>query len=247
MTVTQTPKLLKDRVILVTGAGDGIGRACALSFAAHGATVILLGRTLAKLEAVYDEIERAGGPQPAIIPLDLAVAGEADYQQLAVTVEEQLGRLDGILHNAAVLGELTTLAQYEVGTWDHVLQVNLTAPFQLTQAMLPLLMQSPDASIVFTSSSVGRQPRAFWGAYGVAKAGLEALATTLADELANISNIRVNTVNPGATRTQMRASAYPGEDPNSLARPEDRVPVFLYLMGPESRGVTAQRLDAKIG
>lgn len=247
MTVTQTPKLLKDRVILVTGAGDGIGRACALSFAAHGATVILLGRTLAKLEAVYDEIERAGGPQPAIIPLDLAVAGEADYQQLAVTVEDQLGRLDGILHNAAVLGELTTLAQYEVGTWDHVLQVNLTAPFQLTQAMLPLLMQSPDASIVFTSSSVGRQPRAFWGAYGVAKAGLEALATTLADELANISNIRVNTVNPGATRTQMRASAYPGEDPNSLARPEDRVPVFLYLMGPESRGVTAQRLDAKIG
>lgn len=246
MTVTQTPKLLKDRVILVTGAGDGIGRACALSFAAHGATVILLGRTLAKLEAVYDEIERAGGPQPAIIPLDLAVAGEADYQQLAVTVEEQLGRLDGILHNAAVLGELTTLAQYEVGTWDHVLQVNLTAPFQLTQAMLPLLMQSPDASIVFTSSSVGRQPRAFWGAYGVAKAGLEALATTLADELANISNIRVNTVNPGATRTQMRASAYPGEDPNSLARPEDRVPVFLYLMGPESRGITAQRLDAKI-
>lgn len=246
MTVKHHLDLLKGRVILVTGAGDGIGRACALSFAAHGATVILLGRTLAKLEAVYDEIERTGGPQPAIIPLDLGVAGEADYQQLAVTVEEQLGRLDGILHNAAVLGELTTLAQYEAGTWDHVMQVNLTAPFLLTQAMLPLLMRSPDASVVFTSSGVGRQPRAFWGAYGVAKAGLEALASTLADELANISNIRVNTVNPGATRTNMRASAYPGEDPNSLARPEDRVPVFLYLMGPESRGVTAQRLDAKI-
>lgn len=239
------PDLLRERVILVTGAGDGIGRVAALTYAAHGATVILHGRTLAKLEAVYDAIEKSGHPQPAIITQELSSATPADYQQLAETVERELGRLDGVLHNAAVLGDITPLEMYDPDTWDFVMNVNLRAPFQLSQALLPLLKQAPDASIIFTTSSVGRRARAFWGAYAVSKAGVENLALMLADEMRNISNIRVNCLNPGATRTNMRASAYPGENPMSLRTPEDLMPLYLYLMGPDSRGVSGESLDAQ--
>lgn len=239
------PDLLKGRVILVTGAGAGIGRVAARTFAAHGATVILQGRTLAKLESVYDEIEASGGPQPAIVPQELSTATPADHQQLAETIEAEFGRLDGILHNAAVLGDITPLEMYDPNTWDFVMNVNLRAPFLLTQALLPLLKQSPDASIVFTTSSVGRRARAFWGAYAVSKAGVENLSQMLADELRNISNIRVNCINPGATRTTMRASAYPGEDPMSLKTPEVIMPLYLYLMGPDSKGTSGESLDAQ--
>lgn len=239
------PDLLQGRVILVTGAGDGIGRAAAKTFAAHGATVILHGRTLAKLEAVYDDIESAGGPQPAIVTLDLSTASMADCQQLADTVEKEFGRLDGVLHNAAVLGDITPLEMYDPDTWDFVMRINLRAPFLLTQALLPLLKQAPDASVIFTSSSVGRRARAFWGAYAVSKAGVENLSLMLADELRNTSNIRVNCINPGATRTLMRASAYPGENPMSLKTPEDIMSPYLYLMGPDSKGVSGESLDAQ--
>lgn len=239
------PDLLRERVILVTGAGDGIGRVAARTFAAHGATVILQGRTLAKLEAVYDEIEAAGHPQPAIVTQELSTASAADYQQLAETLEREFGRLDGVLHNAGVLGDITPLEMYEPDTWDFVMRVNLRAPFLMTQALLPLLKQSPDASLVFTTSSVGRRGRAFWGAYAVSKAGIENMAQLLADELRNTSNIRVNCINPGATRTRMRASAYPGENPLSLKTPEDLMPTYLWLMGPDSRGTTGESLDAQ--
>jgi NAD(P)-dependent dehydrogenase (short-subunit alcohol dehydrogenase family) len=239
------PDLLQGRVILVTGAGDGIGRAAAKTFAAHGATVILHGRTLAKLEAVYDDIESAGGPQPAIVTLDLSTASMADFHQLADTVEKEFGRLDGVLHNAAVLGDITPLEMYDPETWDFVMRINLRAPFLLTQALLPLLKQAPDASVIFTSSSVGRRARAFWGAYAVSKAGVENLSLMLADELRNTSNIRVNCINPGATRTLMRASAYPGENPMSLKTPEDIMSPYLYLMGPDSKGVSGESLDAQ--
>lgn len=237
--------LLQGRVILVTGAGAGIGRAAARTFAAHGATVILHGRTLAKLEALYDEIENAGSPQPAIVPQELSTATPADYQHLADTIEREFGRLDGILHNAAVLGDITPLEMYDPDTWDFVMNINLRAPFLLTQALLPLLKQSPDASVVFTTSSVGRRARAFWGAYAVSKAGVENLSLMLADELRNISNIRVNCINPGATRTGMRASAYPGENPMTLKPPEDLMPLYLYLMGPDSKGTSGESLDAQ--
>lgn len=237
--------LLQDRVILVTGAGDGIGRVAARTFASHGATVILLGRTLAKLESAYDEIEAAGAPQPAIVTLELSTATTADYQQLAETIEREFGRLDGILHNAAVLGDITPVEMYDPDTWDFVMNTNLRSPFLMTQALLPLLKQSPDASIVFTTSSVGRRARAFWGAYAVSKAGIENLSQMLADELRNISAIRVNCVNPGATRTRMRASAYPGENPQSLKTAEDLMPLYLYLMGPDSRGTSGESLDAQ--
>lgn len=239
------PGLLTDRVILVTGAGDGIGRAAAKALAAHGATVVLSGRTLSKLEKVYDEIEANGDPQPALVPVDFSLAGPNEYQQLADTIEKEFGQLDGVLHNASLLGDITPLEMYDPDTWDTVMKVNLRAPFLLTQALLPLLKQSPDASIVFTTSSVGRRARAFWGAYAVSKCGIEGMSALLADELMNISNIRVNCINPGATRTAMRAAAYPGEDPMALKTPEEIMPLYLYLMGPDSTGVTGQSLDAQ--
>lgn len=239
------PGLLTDRVILVTGAGDGIGRAAAKALAAHGATVVLAGRTLSKLEKVYDEIEANGDPQPALVPVDFSLAGPEEYRQLADTIEKEFGHLDGVLHNAGILGDITPLEMYDPDTWDTVLKVNLRAPFLLTQALLPLLKQSPDASVIFTSSSVGRRARAFWGAYAVSKCGIEGLAQMLADELMNTTNIRVNCINPGATRTSMRASAYPGEDPESLKTPDDIMPLYLYLMGPDSLGVTGQSMDAQ--
>lgn len=237
--------LLANRTVLITGAGDGIGRAAARTFAAHGATVVLLGRTVAKLEAVYDEIVTAGHPQPAIYPMDLEGAHSANYEEMAERIEDQLGRLDGLLHNAGRLGYLTPLEQYDAEEWSRVLQVNLTAPFLITRACLPLLRRSDDASVVFTSSSVGRRGRAYWGAYAVSKFGVEGLMQTLADELESQQNIRVNTLNPGATRTAMRAMAYPGEDPMSIPAPDEIMPAYLFLMGPDSRSVTGQALDAR--
>lgn len=236
-------QLLQGRVILVTGAGSGIGRSAALSFARHGATVLLLGRTLSKLEAVYDEIEQAGGAQPALMPLNLASASSGDYTQMAQMIETEIGRLDGILHNAASLGPLTPLQMYDPDTWESVMAVNLTAPFQLTQALLPLLRQSPDASVVFTTSSVGRTPRAFWGAYAVSKAGIESMSKIFSDELANVSSIRFNCINPGPTRTNMRAHAYPGENPMNLPTPDQIMNPYLFLISGDSKGITGQSLD----
>ncbi len=238
--------VLADKIILVTGAGAGIGRAAALSFAEHGATVILLGRTVSKLEAVYDEIENKGWPKPAIIPLNLEGAAEKDYDDVATSIENEFGRLDGILHNAALLGSLTPIEQYEVAVWNQLMQVNVTAPFVLTRALIPLLRLSGDASVIFTSSSVGRKGRAFWGAYSVSKFANEGLMQVLADELDDENhNVRVNSVNPGATRTNMRASAYPAENPMHNPAPEDIMPVYLYLMSESSKGITGQAFDAQ--
>lgn len=237
--------LLKNRVILVTGAGDGIGRAAAKTYAAHGATVILLGRTSKKLESVYDDIVAQGWPQPLIHPLDLELATPEDYDQLASAIHDELGHLDGILHNASMLGKRTPIANYDVNTWCQVMHVNVTAQFMLTQALLPLLEKSPDASIIFTSSGVGRKGRAFWGAYAVSKFATEGLMEVLADELDGISSIRVNCINPGATRTRMRAQAYPAEDVKKNPHPEEIMNLYLYLMGPDSQGVQGQSLNAQ--
>ena len=238
--------LLKDRIILVTGAGDGIGKAAALTFARYGATVLLLGRTVAKLEAVYDQIETSGWPKPAIIPLNLEGAAEKDYDQVATAIENAFGRVDGILHNAAALGSLTPIEQYEVPVWNKLMQVNVTAPFMLTRALIPLLRQSDSASVVFTSSSVGRKGRAYWGGYAVSKFAVEGLMQVLADELKDDEhNIRVNSINPGATRTSMRAMAYPAENPVHNPTPEEIMPLYLYLMGSDSANITGQALDAQ--
>ncbi|MCW8827507.1 MAG: YciK family oxidoreductase [Gammaproteobacteria bacterium] len=239
------PDLLKDRIILVTGAGSGIGAAAAKSFAAHGATVILLGRTTRKLETIYDEIEAAGHPTPAIYPMNLEGATPEDHIQLAETLEKEFGRLDGLLHNASILGNLTPLSQYNMEHWGKVMQVNLNAPYLMTRACLGVLNKSEDASVVFTSSSVGRKGRAYWGAYGISKAAVENMMQIWADELEANTPIRVNSINPGATRTSMRTRAYPGEDPASNPEPEAIMAAYLYLMGPDSKGSTGEQFDAQ--
>ena len=236
--------LLKDKIILITGAGDGIGRAAAISYALHGATVVLHGRTLNKLEVIYDEIEGLGAPQPAILPLQLSSASARDYEFLVDTLEKQFGRLDGILHNTGILGERTELAHYPIEVWDDVLSVNLRAPFVLTQYLLPLLAQSKDASVVFASSGVGREARERWGAYSVSKIAIEAMSQIFSKEH-SYPNIRFNCINPGATRTAMRAKAYPDEEPLSLPTPESIMPAYLYLMGQDSLHLNGSSIDAQ--
>lgn len=242
---TARPDLLKDRVILVTGAGRGIGAAAAKAFAAHGATVLLLGKTESNLSKVYDEIEAAGHPQAAVIPFNLETALPHQYDELAAMIETEFGKVDGLLHNASIIGPRTPVEQLSGENFMRVMQVNVNAMFMLTSTLLPLLKLSSDASVVFTSSSVGRKGRAYWGAYGVSKFATEGFMQTLADELENVAPVRANSINPGATRTDMRAQAYPGENPDNNPAPADIMPVYLYLMGPDSTGVSGQAFDAQ--
>ena len=207
--------------------------------------MILLGRTIAKLERVYDEIEQAGHPQPAIYPMNLEGATPKDYAELAATLAREFGRLDGLLHNAALLGSLSPMAHQDIDLWFKVMQVNLNAPFLLTRACLGLLMQAPDASIVFTSDQVGRRGRAYWGAYGVSKAGIEGMSQILAQELETNTRVRVNSLDPGAVRTRMRTLAYPGENALANPAPEAIMPAYLYLLGPDSQGITGQQFEAQ--
>lgn len=236
--------LLAGRAILVTGATGGLGRALCLACARAGASVILCGRNPAKLDRLYDEIEALGYPQPAIAVLDLASAGAADYDQLARTVDAEFGRLDGLVHAAAMLGERTPLEQYEVPTWCKVLHVNLTAPFILTQVLVPSLRRAADASVIFVSSAVVKNARPFWGGYAVSKSGLETVRSLFSLELQDVSGIRFNSVNPGRMRTPMRA-AYPAEDPNSLPNPDAVTGTFLYLLSRESVAVRDGHIDAQ--
>lgn len=236
--------LLINKTILVTGAGDGIGRAAAISFAKHGATVILLGKTVKKLEAVYDQIEQAGYPKPAIVPLDLKGATEQNYIDMAETIEEQFGPLDGLLHNAGMLGVLGPFQNISMDSVQEVMQVNVIAEIMLTKALLPVMKKADKASLVFTSSSVGRKGKAFWGEYAISKFATEGMMQSIADEYEG-SNLRVNSINPGATRTAMRANAYPAENTEQLKSPEDLMPTYLYLMGDDSVDVNGQQLSAQ--
>ncbi len=236
---------LAGRVIAITGAGSGIGRAVALAAARHQATVVLIGRNAQRLEAVHDEIAAAGAPPASIALLDLEQALASDYDQLADALLERYGRLDGLLHNAGLLGTLTPIEHYDVPTWCKVLHVNLTAAFCLTQVLLPALKKSADAAVLFTASSVGRHGRAYWGAYAVSKFALEGLSQVLSAELEGISQIRVNTLNPGRTRTAMRRQAYPAEDLETVPQPETITGAYLALLGPASRGITGQAFDAQ--
>lgn len=239
------PDELAGRVIAITGASDGLGRAVALACARHGATVVLIGRSEKKLEAVHGGIAALGAPEAAIGVLDLERALAADYDRLAAAIDERYGRLDGLLHNAGLLGRLSPIEHYDVPTWCRVLHVNLTAAFALTQVLLPLLKKSADASVVFTSSSVGRRGRAYWGAYAVSKFALEGLSQVLADELEGTSAIRVNTLNPGRARTAMRRQAYPAEDAATVPMPAELTGPYIALLGPASRGVTGRTFDAQ--
>lgn len=237
--------LLAGRVILITGASAGIGAAVAGACARHGAEVILHGRRKKSLQRIYDAITAAGCAEPTIAQLDLKTAQGEAYDELVNAIDARYGRLDGILHNAALLGELTPIEHYDIARWQELLHVNLTSAFVLTRCLMPLFKRSDDGSMVFTTSTVGHEGRAYWGAYAVSKFGLEGLAYTLADELKERPELRVNLINPGATRTSMRQLAYPAENPDTLRRPEEIVAPYLWLLGPDSRGTTGELIEAQ--
>ena len=239
------PGRLDGRVILVTGAGGGLGGALAQACAALGARVVLCGRKVPRLERVYDAIVAAGGPRPSIAPLDLERADATHYEALVDAVRNEFGRLDGLVHAAALLGERAPIEHYDVVTWLKVMHVNVNAAFILTRTLLPLLRASEDASVVFVTSGVSAQGRAYWGAYAASKFAVEGLMQVLADETDTVTNIRANSINPGRMRTSMRAKAYPGEDPATVPLPEQVLAPFLCLLGPDGRGLTGRRFDAQ--
>lgn len=238
--------LLQNRIILVTGASDGIGREAALTYAEYGASVILIGRNEEKLKGVAQEIEAAGGTPAPWYTLDLLTCTPTLCQELAHRISTHYPRLDGVLHNAGLLGEVRPMDEQDPEIWQQVMQVNVNGTFFLTQALLPLLLKSESGSLVFTSSSVGREGRANWGAYAVSKFATEGMMQVLADEYQS-RHLRVNCINPGGTRTSMRASAFPTEDPLKLKTPADIMPLYLWLMGDDSRRKTGMTFDAQPG
>ena len=237
--------LFRDRVILVTGATSGIGRAVARDLTRHGATVVLHGRNAVALETVYEELKELG-PEPVAAQLDFEHAQGDEYQHLTEQIESRFERLDGLLHNAGILGDLSPIEHYNIELWQRVMHVNLNAPFILTRCLLPLLRNSADASVLFTTSGVGNVGRAYWGAYCASKFATEGLAQVMADECESTS-IRVNCINPGSTRTSMRRKAFPAEDPETLPTPESITAPYLYLLGPDSRGVSGERFECRPG
>jgi NAD(P)-dependent dehydrogenase (short-subunit alcohol dehydrogenase family) len=242
---TYPDDILRDRIILITGSSDGIGKALALHAARLGAQVILHGRSVQKLEKLYDTIEEIeGAPRPSIAVMDLESANAESYTTLAQSIESEFGRLDGLVLNASILGERYSIEQYDAVLWQKVMHVNVTSVFAMTQVFLPLLNKSDDPSVIYTSSGVGRTGKAFWGAYAVSKFATEGLSQVLADEHRH-SKLRSNCINPGATRTNMRLAAYPAEDRDLLKRPEDILAPYIYLLGPESKGVTGESFDAQ--
>ena len=239
-----TRDLLNGRIILVTGASDGIGKEAALTYARHGASLILLGRNEEKLRRVAQQVNDEGQAAQWFI-LDMATCTPEACQQLASEIATTTPHLDGVLHNAGLLGDICPMSEQDPAVWNEVMQVNVNATFYLTQALLPLLLKSDCGSLVFTSSSVGRQGRANWGAYATSKFATEGMMQVLAEEYQN--RLRVNCINPGGTRTSMRASAFPTEDPQKLKTPADIMPLYLWLMGDDSRRKTGMTFDAQPG
>lgn len=229
---------------MVTGSTGGLGRVLSLACAARGATLVLHGRVVRKLELLYDRIVAEGHPQPTILPLDFASATADDFGNVAGAIRAQLGRLDGLVHTAAILGSLGPVEHQSFDAWQKVLRINLTAAMALTRSALPLLSAAPDASVVYTLDARADDPRAYWGAYGASKAGLLALATTLADEWEERANLRINAVVPGPIRTPLRMLTHPGEDRSALPQPESLVPLYLYLIGAQSKADSGVRVDA---
>jgi len=235
---------LKGKIILVTGAGAGIGKEASLTYAKLGATVILLGKTVSKLESVYDEIVALNLSEPAIIPLDLKGATKQNYIDMSATIASQFGKLDGVLLNASMLGELTPFTQIHEQIFNDVMNINVTAQYLLAQALIPTLQLAEHASLIFTSSGVGSQGRAYWGAYSISKFATVGMMQVIADEYEN-SNLRTNAINPGATNTNMRASAYPAEDKDKLAKTTDIMPLYVYLMSDDSLEINGQTIKAQ--
>lgn len=243
MPYTAPPDLLKEHVILITGAGSGIGSAVAKAYARHGATVILLDKKIPALEHVYDHILAEGGATPALYPLDLKGANITDYDDLASSILDNFGRLDGLVHCAASLGQIAPVQHQEPEVWLESLQINLAAPYLLTRACLTLMQKSEHASIIFTTDD--HKDKAYWSGYGIGKAGIEALSKQLADELECDGRIRVNCIDPGKVRTPLHARAFPGINPESLPLPEDVVSSYLYLMGKDSFDINGDIIKAQ--
>jgi NAD(P)-dependent dehydrogenase (short-subunit alcohol dehydrogenase family) len=236
---------LQERVVLVTGATGGLGAPLARACAAHGAVVVLHGRVVRKLEALYDEIVAADHPEPIILPLDLAKAGADDFGNVASALQGQLGRLDGIVHTAALLGSLGPMEHQSFDSWLSLLRVNVAAPMGLTRALMPLLDASEDGSVIFTLDNRGEAPRAYWGGYAVTKAAVSALARELADEWENRAHLRINAVIPGAIRSPLRGRTHPGEDKSVLPEPEALVPLYLHLLAGQAKADSGQLVDAQ--
>jgi len=240
-----SPGCLRERVVLVTGAAGGLGRASALAATRAGASVILLGRKVRPLEKIYDELGALGLAQPAIYPLDLSGAAPNDYAELAATIEREFGRLDGIVHAAAHFGGLQPAGNIAPDEWLRALHVNLSAPFLLTQACLPLLQQAADASVVFVLDDPARMGKAHWGGYGVAKQGLSGLASILHEELENTS-IRVHALLPMPMRTALRRAAYYGENTLDLPVPDVAADALVYLLGADGVAARGKVLDLRV-
>jgi len=239
------PQHLKDRVILVTGAGQGIGRSAALAFAAQGATVILLGRKVEKLEAVYDEILALGHPEPLMFLMDLSKSSDSDLNAIAEGIYKQLGRLDGILHNATEFDNLSPLEIQTSEQFERMFRVNVTTPFALTKACMPLLQRASDASIIFTSTSAAQTPAAYWGAHGISKAAADHMVKIWALELEKTPHIRINSIVPGPVQSPQRKKTHPGEVHASLPEIDAIIPTYLYLMGADSQKISGMVLDAR--
>ena len=231
----------KDKVVLVTGANRGFGLAITMDLARAGATVIMLGRDLGSLEYAYDAVVDAGLTEPILYPLDLEGATPENYQELQDNLLNQFGKLDGLVHNASILGTQMPIEQYDIKLWYSTLQINLSAPFMLTQFLVPALLKSDDARVIFMSSTVGREARAYWGAYSVSKFGIESLAKTLSEELEK-TTISVNTVNPGKMRTEMRRAVYPAEDSSKVPLPEEKSQAIAYLLSSSSPKINGEQL-----
>lgn len=236
-----TENQLKDKIVLVTGANRGFGRAMTLDLAKAGALVIMLGRDLGSLEAVYDEVVDANYQEPMLYPLDLEGATPEHYQQLQADLLANFGQLDGLIHNAGIIGTMMPIEQYDIKLWYSVMQINVNAVFMLMQALIPVLNKSIDARVLFLSSSVGREARAYWGAYGISKFAIEGLSKTLSEELEK-TNIRVNSLDPGRMKTEMRCAAYPAENADKNPLPESKSPAIVYLMSETSKGLNGEQL-----
>ena len=242
----KAPKnLLKDKVILISGGGSGIGREAGLTFSAFGAEVILLGKNSSNLNETYSLFEKNNLKKPVLQSMDFETAKEQDYKKISEEVYKEFGKLDGLLNNASILGVKTSIQNYDFKEWRRVSKINFVSALLLTRSLLPILQIPDNSSIVFTSSGVGKKGRAYWGAYAISKFATEGLVQILSEELEKTSGIRVNAINPGAVRTKMRAEAYPAEDPKNLKQPKEVMNAYLFLMGMDSLGITGNSIEAQ--
>lgn len=225
---------LSNKVFLITGAGQGIGRALALHLAQCGATTILLGKSLKSLESLYDEIMAAEGPEPALHPINLLKMMPDDAIEIQKHIAQLFGRLDGVIHNAGITGPICPTEHVAPEKWQEVIQLNLNVPYLLTSALLPLLKQTPNASILFTTAQESLEPKAYWGAYNASKSGVLQLASTLHQEMETNTTLRVNAINPGVVRTALRLRAYPGLDPNQFPTPGSIAPYYSHVLSEEA-------------